>query len=243
MAPLIELSRMYKGPTQQDRVQINSTTLDYSGLGLSQQTDSTGTTYFTRCSCGLLNNERLPNGNRYYYLFDGLGSVVGLTDGSGNKVNSYDYDPYGVMLKQTEGVSNPFKYAAGYLDASGYYQFGDRYYDPTLGRWTQQDPVGGSLFDLNSGNRYTYVDDNPVNKVDPSGKDWLDSFLGCMSQKVQATVAIVDGVIGAIGTLGAGVATLLGATTTPLWLTWMGIIGSAIALGVVIFCAGYATGV
>ncbi len=54
------------------------------------------------------------------------------------------------MLKQTEGVSNPFKYAAGYLDTSGYYQFGDRYYDPTLGRWTQQDPVGGSLFDLNT---------------------------------------------------------------------------------------------
>jgi RHS repeat-associated protein len=166
-------SYTYSGPTQQDRVQINSTTLDYSGLGLSQQTDSTGTTYFTRCSCGLLNNERIANGSRYYYLFDGLGSIVGMTSNSGNKVNSYDYDPYGVMLNQVEktGVNNPFKYAGGYLDASGYYQFGVRYYDPSLGRWTQQDPVGGSLFDLNSGNRYTYASDDPVNLVDPSGKD------------------------------------------------------------------------
>ncbi len=72
-------SYTYSGPDQRDQVQINSTTLDYSGPGLSQQSDSSGTTYFTRCSCGLLNNERMPNGNRYYYLFDGLGSVVGMT--------------------------------------------------------------------------------------------------------------------------------------------------------------------
>ncbi|MHB8598024.1 MAG: RHS repeat domain-containing protein [Ktedonobacteraceae bacterium] len=159
-------SYTYSGPSQQDRVKINSATLDYSGLGVSQQTDASGTTYFTRCSCGLLNNERIPNGSRYYYLFDGLGSIVGMTSDSGNKVNDYDYDAYGVMLNQVEktGVNNPFKYAGGYLDASGYYLFGVRYYDPSLGRWTQQDPVGDSLFDLNLGNRYTYVEDDPVNK-------------------------------------------------------------------------------
>jgi hypothetical protein len=51
------------------------------------------------------------------------------------------------------------------------YKFGTRYYDPTLGRWTQQDPVAGSLRDLNSANRYTYAGDDPVNAVDPSGRD------------------------------------------------------------------------
>src|SRR5437667_12525984 len=73
------------------------------------------------------------------------------------------------MLNQVEGVTNPFKFADGYLDASGYYQFGERYYDPSLGRWTQQDPVGGSLGGLNAANRYTYADDDPVNVTDPSG--------------------------------------------------------------------------
>ncbi len=58
------------------------------------------------------------------------------------------------------------------------YQFGVRYYDPSLGRWTQQDPVAGSLFDLNSGNRYTYASDDPINKVDPSGKcDYLTAAI------------------------------------------------------------------
>ena len=151
-------------------MQINSLTLDYSGLGLSRQKDSSGTTHFTRCSCGLLNNERLPGDHTYYYLLDGLSFIVGVTDSSGTKVNSYDYNPFGVMLNQQEGVTNPFKFAGGYLDASGFEQFGVRYYSPSLGRWTQQDPVGGSLSDLNSANRYVYANDDTVYEVDPDGE-------------------------------------------------------------------------
>ncbi len=38
--------------------------------------------------------------------------------------------------------TNPYRYASGYLDtAAGLYQFGQRYYQPTLGRWTQQDTL------------------------------------------------------------------------------------------------------
>ena len=126
-----------------------------------------------RCSCGLLNNERTPDGKKYYYLFDGLGSIVGMTDSSGSEVNRYDYDPYGNMLNQQEqsGLNNPWKFAGGYLDSTtGLYHFGARYYDPSLGRWTQQDPVGGSLGNLASANRYVYANDDSVNEVDPSGK-------------------------------------------------------------------------
>ncbi len=51
-----------------------------------------------------------------------------------------------------------------------------RYYDPSLGRWTQQDPVGGSLGDLNSANLYAYAGDDPVNLVDPSGRASVPNF-------------------------------------------------------------------
>ncbi len=97
-----------------------------------------------------------------------------MTDSTGTDVTRYVYDPYGQIRNQQEqsGLNNPWKFAAGYLDSStGLYKFGTRYYDPTLGRWTQQDPVGGSLGDLNSDNRYTYAGDDPVNAVDPSGRD------------------------------------------------------------------------
>ena len=115
----------------------------------------------------LLEQRAYARRQKYYSLFDGLGSIVGMTDSSGNEVNRYDYDPYGVMLHQQEqsGFTNLFKFAGGqYRSSTGLYKFGERYYDPSLGRWTQQDSVA-------SGNRYVYAGDDPVNAVDPSGKD------------------------------------------------------------------------
>src|SRR6266699_836640 len=87
-------SYSYSGADQTDRVQVNTDAFVYTGLGLSARTDASGTTHFVRCSCGLLNNERTPDGKKYSYLFDGLGSIVGLTNSAGNEINAYDYDPY-----------------------------------------------------------------------------------------------------------------------------------------------------
>jgi len=41
-----------------------------------------------------------------------------VTKGNGTKENSYVYDSYGNMLHQTEGASNPWKFAGGSLDSS-----------------------------------------------------------------------------------------------------------------------------
>ena len=61
-----------------------------------------------RCSCGLLNDERTPDGKKHSSLFDSLDSVVGPTDSStGSEVNAYAYDPYGVILHETQQVTNP----------------------------------------------------------------------------------------------------------------------------------------
>jgi RHS repeat-associated protein len=99
--------------------------------------------------------------------------VVGLTDPAGSQlVDTYSYDPTGNILSQTGTVPNNWQYAGGYFNQNtGLTKFGTRYYDPTLGRWTQQDPVGGSLGNPDSLNRYLYAKDNPVNFTDPSGKD------------------------------------------------------------------------
>jgi RHS repeat-associated protein len=73
------------------------------------------------------------------------------------------------------------------------YKFGTRYYDPSLGRWTQQDPVGGSLGDLNAANRYTYADDNPVNVTDPTGLSVCGWYVAAASFGLAATVLIAAG--------------------------------------------------
>ena len=111
---------------------------------------------------------------------------MGLTDSNGNEVNAYDYDPYGVILNTgTNSVTNPFQYEGGYFESStNLVKFGTRYYNPQLGRWTQQDPVGGSLSKPDTLNRYLYVDDDPVNRVDPSGKDTTGQCVGAITATV-----------------------------------------------------------
>ena len=68
---------------------------------------------------------------------------------------------------------------------TGLYTFGQRYYDTDLGRWTQMDPVGGTVGNPNSGNPYVYASDAPNMRVDPSGA--CDAF---------QTALIIVGVIG-----------------------------------------------
>ena len=66
---------------------------------------------------------------------------------------------------------NPWRLAGGYLDTTtGLYKFGARYYEPGVGRWTQQDPSGMDA------NPYAYVGGDPVNSVDPGGRSKCGDF-------------------------------------------------------------------
>ncbi|MGQ0680029.1 MAG: RHS repeat-associated core domain-containing protein [Actinomycetota bacterium] len=165
----------YLNSGQTERTQAGDQSFKDGPLGLSVATTGLlaplglGTT---------INYVRTPNGDlvsrrtgttAHYYLFDRLGSVVALTDGQGNALNRYFYDPFGnYLVGTTEQVPQPWQFAAGFKDAfSGYYKFGTRYYDPTLGRWTQMDPSGQDA------NSYAYAGSNPVNFVDPTGEAFV----------------------------------------------------------------------
>jgi len=132
---------------------------------------------------------------------------------------SYQCDPYGNVTNSTGSIDNPYQYASGYTDsATGLIQFGLRYYQPATGRWTQQDPLGGSLFDPSSGNRYAYANANPVNLVDPTGLSILGSF-----------GALAGGFIA--GGLGVYVPYLIIGLTAPVALPT---IATAIVTGIVV---------
>ncbi len=185
-------SYTYSGIDSTDRVQVNGATSIYSALGLS--VDGAGTssaTYYTRTNAGELVSERTSSGT-YYYLTDDLGSVLKVVDSNGNVKDSYYYDAFGNSLNKSETVSNPWQYAGGYYDATtGLYKFGTRYYDSQTGRWTQKDPIGGSVGKIGSGNPYVYAGDEPNIKTDPSGRDPITQrgLIGaCLGAAVGAAV-------------------------------------------------------
>lgn len=136
---------------------------------MGQETTGGSTTTYIRDNQGTLISERTPSGT-YYYLFDGLGSTVALTDSTGVVKNTYAYDPYGQVTASSGSVANPYRFGGAYgayTDSSGLLKIGQRYYDPSLGRWTQQNLVAGTLFNPMTLNRYVYAACNPVNPIDP----------------------------------------------------------------------------
>ena len=146
-------------------------TFEHTLLGVTAETDAANTTYYVRDPRGGLLAQRTPTAGTFYYLLDGLGSITGLTDSNGARVASYSYDAYGQttsMSTSTVGVNNPWRYVGAYQDGTGLYKMGARYYDPTLGRFTQQDPIFNPL-DPKSWNRYTYAGNDPINFSDLTG--------------------------------------------------------------------------
>ena len=101
----------------------------------------------------------------YYYHFDGLGSVAALSDNSANIVEKYSYDVFGEP-NRTSDVNNPYFFTGRTYEAeTGLYYYRARYYSPEIGRFLQPDPIGYE----DGLNMYTYVGNNPVMNVDPSG--------------------------------------------------------------------------
>ncbi|MGG0936966.1 RHS repeat-associated core domain-containing protein [Brevibacillus centrosporus] len=113
-----------------------------------------------------------------YYGYNSHGDVVSITNGSGNDLNTYEYDTWGNVVSKTEGMSNPFKYSGEIYDENtGLYYLRARYYDPSVGRFISEDTYKGQVDNPLSLNRYTYVHNNPLNNIDPSGH-WCQSTDG-----------------------------------------------------------------
>ena len=81
-----------------------------------------------------------------------------------NSSNTYTYDAFGNQTNDIANDTNPFRYNGEYFDnETGYIYLRARYYDPSIGRFTTEDPIKDGL------NWYGYCSNNPVMFVDPSG--------------------------------------------------------------------------
>jgi RHS repeat-associated protein len=107
--------------------------------------------------------------NVYCYHYNGIGSTVAMTDQTQAVVNKYSYDVFGNIASQQEAIAQPFKYVGQFgvmTEPNGFYYMRARYYDPKVGRFISEDPIG---FDGGDVNLLAYVGNNPVTGIDPSG--------------------------------------------------------------------------
>ena len=129
---------------------------------------------------------RLNGKTDYFYLYNGLGDVVGLVDSSNQVVVRYQYNSWGKVTssEDTSGVSlatlNPFCYRKYVYDPeTGLYCLGSRYYDPEVGRFVNADDtdvIFAKPQELYHKNLYVYCDNNPVVRRDLQGYFWETIF-------------------------------------------------------------------
>jgi len=108
-----------------------------------------------------------------FYGYDGHGNVRILTDTTGAVTDRYDYDAFGSILTQTGSTPNVYLYSGEQLDPNvGFYYMRSRYYKADGGRFVTSDSWFGKVFEPGTLHKYAYVANNPVNLVDPSGKQF-----------------------------------------------------------------------
>ena len=122
-----------------------------------------------------------------YLLYDHLGSISHIVSADGLLVENLDFDPWGkrrqipdlqplsaaaiaaTYFKAAKPVTSRGFTGHEMVDEMAVIHMNGRIYDPRLGRFIQADPLIQAPYLTQSFNRYSYVMNNPLNAVDPSG--------------------------------------------------------------------------
>src|SRR5437016_6950612 len=141
---------IYDGQDVVQDVNSDATTVDYlNGPGIDNKISQTSTSG--------------RKATTLYYLADHLGSTTALTNKQGHLLEQISYDSYG---DSTGSVNTRYDYTGRERDSlTGLLHYRARWYDPQLGRFISEDPIGlaGGI------NSFAYVRNNPARFTDPSG--------------------------------------------------------------------------
>ena len=128
-----------------------------------------------------------------WYHYDGIGNVATESAETGLMTTGYDQEAFGLVygLYNNSGVyiygskngipitnaiqNGRHQTTKSYDSRTHMYYFNFRWYDPVIGRFTQQEPLG-----IDGPNQYHYCSNNPVTKYDPNGleEEWVIDLMG-----------------------------------------------------------------
>ena len=183
-----------------------------------------------------------------FYGYDGHGSVRQLTNSAGSVTDGYDYDTFGNLTNSTGNTPNNYLFAGEQYDpALGLYYNRARYLNTATGRFWSMDSAGGDDATPFSIHKYLYVQDSPIDNVDPSGNQMIEVQTGQLdgqvvegaaTQEAETGVKVLEGYTETIGSAAGGPYPIAApaVVSSPLakaaiWLTVVSITASFVETG------------
>ncbi len=155
-------------------VTSGTTTTNYLFDGMEAVQEKVGTnapTYYTRGLGDQLISRRGGGYALKYYHHDSIGSVLALTNNTGDLTDTYSYTAFGGVRARTGTDAQPYQYVRNFYDAnSKLHDFHARAYDSSVGRFTSKDPVADLATMPQSLNPYSYGYNGPLVYPDQNGE-------------------------------------------------------------------------
>ncbi len=148
------------------------------GLDLAGSLDATGGVgALLEITNYAYNGSTLTGTTNYFPQFDGNGNVAALVRGDGVTAAVYEFGPFGEYLRSevfdSAIADNPFKFSTKFSDTeTGLINYGNRYYNPSLGRFINRDPIeeAGGI------NLYGFCGNDGIDRFDVLGNSWLSKL-------------------------------------------------------------------
>ena len=222
-----------------------TTTFSYNGSLLMAQVQGSGTSQVKQLFSYDANGDVVSvnyNGIEYFYLRNGQNDVVGLMDGSGNRVVEYTYDAWGKLISTTGtlatslGADNPFRYRGYYYDTeTGLYYLMTRYYDPEVCRFISADVYMTTGQGIAGGNMYAYCGNNPVCRYDDGGEFWHLVIGAAVGAAISFVSSVVTDLVAGeeVNWKLAGISAASGAVSGLLAATGVGLAGQVVGNAVI----------
>ncbi len=146
--------------------------------------------------------------NHACYHADGNGNITAMIDSGQNTVANYRYDPFGNTISSsgTLATTNVYRFSSKECHVnSGMYYYLYRFYDPSVQRWINRDPIGDTGFQAGRAiarkshpadiaadpSTYLFAQNDPVITIDADGQ-WVSQW----PAKLVATCLQIAGPVG-----------------------------------------------